>query len=47
VAEKVVDKAPVKPIAKTPEKPAAKTADKKATAKKSETLLDTTSPAKP
>jgi surface antigen/LysM repeat protein len=47
VAEKVVDKAPIKPIAKTPEKPAAKTADKKATAKKSETLLDTTSPAKP
>jgi surface antigen/LysM repeat protein len=45
--KKVADKAPVKPIAKTPEKPAAKTADKKATAKKSETLLDTTSPAKP
>lgn len=47
LANKPIEKPVVKPVAKTSEKPTAKPPEKKIATKKSDSLLDTTSPAKP
>ncbi len=47
LANKPTEKPATKPLAKTPEKPAAKPTEKKIATKKSDSLLDTASPAKP